>query len=96
MCWWVHGTAAAAAPLVIQSQGLVRPLLCCAGLPNKFFGPFDQASIPIPFPLNPGQSITFNRPEGCVEQQLTVTIAGQPYSKPNGIEACDTNKNGNQ
>lgn len=63
---------------------------------DKFFGRFDTNSIPYIYPLSAGQTTSFQRPEGCVDLENDLTVAGQVYQRPNGIQSCDTGEDGNQ
>lgn len=66
-----------------------NPSSLIAAIPSEFFGPFDRSNLPAMYA--PAQkTLDFNRPDGCVEGQVTVDVVGVPVQKPNGLETCDS------
>lgn len=65
-------------------------------LPSRHFGDFDKVELPMSYSFDPSETFLFNRPQGCVNMQRTISIGGQDFQQDDGIQACDTGKDGNQ
>jgi hypothetical protein len=65
-------------------------------LGNQYFDDFerDVLTAPLPFPGVPAAAgEAFNRPDGCVAGEETVTVEGVDIQRPTGVQICDPKVN---